>query len=279
LRWVHAALLLAYCATALAQFPPSFPGLQRPAGDPAVVERGRQIYDVHCRLCHGTDLRGGDMGGPNLLRSPLVLGDKAGETMGPVIRNGRVPEGGGRPMPPLPLPDADLDAVAEYIHSVVRAAPPQGAPPAGAAPELNLLVGDARRGERFFRVECTTSHSATADLAGIGARLTDIEQLQNSWVAGRRLGPVPATRAARQAQVTVRLSDGSTRTGRLERLDDFMVSLRSEDGVLHSHPRRGRGEVATSVSVEDPMAGHRRLWLRLTNGDMHDVTAYLATLK
>jgi cytochrome c oxidase cbb3-type subunit 3 len=287
LRFILSAMLLAASAAAQAQFlpPPAFPGLLRPPGDPIVVDRGRQIYDIHCRACHGADLRGGDMGGPNLLRSPVVLGDQSGEAIGPVIRDGRAPEGGGRPMPPLPLPQADLNAVAEYIHSVIRTAQPQGAPPASAQkPELNLLVGDARRGRRFFDSQCVSCHSASGapavgDIAGIGSRLTDIEQLQNSWVTGRRLGPPAPPKTLRRAQVKVGLKSGETVSGTLERLDDFGVVLRDATGAYRSFARRGTTATAASVVVDDPMDGHRRLWPKLTNSDMHDVTAFLATLK
>src|SRR5512139_4241788 len=71
--------------------PPTFPAQQRGPGDPQLVARGLSLYSSFCRACHGADLRGGDMGGPNLLRSQLVLNDKAGEAIGPVVRAGRVP--------------------------------------------------------------------------------------------------------------------------------------------------------------------------------------------
>src|SRR4051812_47584466 len=56
-----------------------FPKTQRPPADPAIVERGSTLYGINCRLCHGADLRGGDMGGINLLRSQLVLNDQDAE--------------------------------------------------------------------------------------------------------------------------------------------------------------------------------------------------------
>jgi len=40
-----------------------------------VIARGRSVYGISCCACHGQDLRGGDLGGPNLLRSQLVLKD------------------------------------------------------------------------------------------------------------------------------------------------------------------------------------------------------------
>ena len=59
--------------------PPRFPGAAAAAGRSGVVERGKQVYGVSCRACHGADLRGGDMGGPNLLRSAVMLNDENGE--------------------------------------------------------------------------------------------------------------------------------------------------------------------------------------------------------
>jgi len=270
-------LLVSAGAVSAAQPPPTFPAQQRPPGDPAVISRGSSLYAIQCRSCHGMDLRGGDMGGPNLLRSQLVLNDKAGEAIGPVIINGRNPPG-GKVMPPLPLPQADIEAVAEYIHSVVASAQPQGAPPAGANVELNLLVGNAKKGSRYFEAQCTSCHSPTGDLAGIGARLTNIEQLQNSWVSGRRLG-TPRTTPPRPAMVTVKFDDGSAVNGTLQRMDDFTVSLVTPDGHYRSYLRRGTLPRMTAVDVNDPMAGHRSLFAKLSDDDMHDVTAYLAALK
>ena len=67
----------------------AFPAQQRPKGDPEVIQRGRGLFAGACGPCHGADARGGQLGGPNLLRSELALNDKAGELMFPVIKNGR----------------------------------------------------------------------------------------------------------------------------------------------------------------------------------------------
>ena len=270
---------------------PNFPAHTRPDGDPAVVERCKTLYGTLCRACHGGDLRGGDIGGPNLLRSQLVLNDQAGELIGPVIREGRVPAGGGTPMPPQPqLADADLKAVAEYIHSVARTTVAQGGPPRGGEPvELNLLVGDARSGEAYFKRECAHCHSTTGDLARIGTRVTNIGQLQDSWVNGRRAagaGGAPivtsggaSTSISRTVRVTVKFADGSQQTGALNRIDDFMVAFTTDDGQYRSYLRRSGTPRVAAVQVDDPLARHRELWTKLTDKDMHDVTAYLAGVK
>src|SRR5215510_12859357 len=162
----------------------SFPAQQRKLADPAVIERGSTLYGINCRLCHGADLRGGDMGGVNLLRSPLVLNDQEGELIYPVVKNGRSPEG-RPPMPPLPLPENDVKAIAAYIHSVAARMAGQGGPPPREAPvELNILVGDAASGKRYVDANCASCHSTTGDLANVGSRYASPMSLQNAWVSG-----------------------------------------------------------------------------------------------
>ena len=96
-------------------------------------------------------LRGGDQGGPNLLRSDVVLNDQAGELIAPVVLNGQ--QGAGSSMPPIRVTQDDARAIAEYIHSVAATMRGQGSPPAGPAAVLNVLVGDAAAGRGVFRRE------------------------------------------------------------------------------------------------------------------------------
>src|ERR1044071_1781335 len=94
----------------------TFPAQQRPPGDAATINRGKTLYEIHCRLCHGADLRGGEQGGSNLLRSAVALNDQSGELLQPVIREGR--RNPGLPsMPATDLSTDDVRAIAEYIHS------------------------------------------------------------------------------------------------------------------------------------------------------------------
>ncbi len=159
----------------------TFPAQQRPPGDPAAIERGKQLYGIACRSCHGADLRGGDMGGPNLLRSDVMLNDRAGETLRPVVRGSRAATG----MPPVDLPDADITAVAAYIHSVLATAQGQGAPPKGEPVTLNVLVGDAAAGQAYFAAKCSACHSPTGDLRGIGTQGLGCDAAAGSLGRGR----------------------------------------------------------------------------------------------
>jgi cytochrome c oxidase cbb3-type subunit 3 len=263
----------------------TFPAQQRPLADPAVIENGKTLYGIHCRLCHGPDLRGGDMGGVNLLRSALVLKDQDGELVLPVVTQGRFPQGSA-PMPPLALAAADVRAVAAYIHSVAARGARQGGPPPGPPLELNIVVGDAGRGQKYFGANCASCHSATGDLSGVATRYPEPMQLQNAWVAGRagfaRFGSgapaAPATppRTPKPVTVTVTTRDGQRVDGRLDRIDDFIVALVQADGTRSTFRREGE---IPKVEIADPLEGHKKLLVKHTDGDIHDVTAYLVTLK
>ncbi len=263
----------------------TFPAQQRPPADPALVARGRGLYDVYCRACHGADLRGGDQGGPNLLRSPVALADNAGESIGPVIKTGR--QNPGMPvMPPLPLPDDDIKAVAAYVRSVLASATRQGGPPEGPPVKLNIVVGDPAAGQQYFAAKCSACHSATGDLKGLATRVSDPMQLQNFWVSGGggggrggrggRGGPPPPESKPRDVMVTVTTPAGVRAEGRLVRIDDFLVVLAESGGAQRSFPRNG--DVPT-IEIRDPLEGHKKLLLEYDDTDIHNVTAYLVTLK
>ena len=253
--------------------PATFPAQQRPPGDPEVIKRGNGLYGVYCRACHGTDLRGGDQGGPNLLRSQLVLNDQEGELILPVVQQGR--QNPGMPvMPPLPIPPDDVKAIATYIHSVTASARGQGAPPEGPPVVLNIVVGDAKAGQAYFTKTCASCHSA-ADMQGIATRVSDPMALQNYWVGG---GGGRGRGGAPPSQVTAVVTDasGQKTEGRLIRLDDFSVVVALADGTSRSFRRDGD---VPKVDVRDPREAHRKLLPLYADKDIHDVTAYLVTLK
>jgi cytochrome c oxidase cbb3-type subunit 3 len=258
------------------QQPGVFPAMQRPPADAAVVERGKGMFGVMCVACHGADARGGQLNGPNLLRSQLVLMDKDGELIGPVIQNGR-PERG---MPPMPLPPDDIKAIAEFIHSLTGASRGQGAPPPTDAPLPNIVVGNAAAGREYFAAKCGACHSADGDMKGIATRIADPKALQNSWVSGgtaggRRRAMALDGEAGSALTATLSLPSGEKVQGRLARIDDFLVTI-VQDGMLRSFRRDGD---VPRVEIADPLEGHKQLLAVLTDKDMRNVTAYLVTLK
>jgi cytochrome c oxidase cbb3-type subunit III len=270
----------------------TFPNTQRTLASPEVIERGGTLYGINCRLCHGPDLRGGDLGGVNLLRSALVLNDQEGELIYPIVHNG-VNKPGQPAMPPLPLSEEDVKAVAAYIHSVAARMAGQGGPPPGPPVELDIVVGNAAAGQKFFQANCASCHSVDGDLKGIASRFASPVQLQNAWVAGSVGGGrggrgggrgAPAAdvvdmqppRVPKPVTVVVTAADGQRYEGRLDRIDDFLVTLIQADGTPKAF-RRSRNSPA--VQITDPLEGHKKLLVKYTDKDMHDVTAYLVTLK
>lgn len=247
---------------------------QHPPADPAVVERGRALYGVNCAFCHGSDARGGE-GGPNLLRAQIVLNDKNGELISPVVQNGR-PDAG---MPKINLSTAQIADIAGFVHSfrVAGYDASRNRPP-------TVLVGDAKAGEAYFQSKCASCHSVTGDLKGIGARFDDPKLLQNFFVMpgggrGGFGGPgggggapsnIPST------TVTVTLAGNQKVEGRLGRIDDFILTLTQADGTPRTFRRDGD---TPKVEIHDPMEPHRQLLKVYTDNDIHNLTAYLVTVK
>jgi cytochrome c oxidase cbb3-type subunit 3 len=247
------------------------PGQQRPPGDPVQIARGKALYGIDCTGCHGADLRGGDLGGPNLLRSQLALSDQDGELILPIIQGSRQSQG----MPAVDMTRVDGLAVAAYVRSIVATIGRQGMPPSVGQEPPSVLAGDARAGQVYFDSKCGGCHSPVGDLKGIATRIPDPKALQNRWVAGgggRRgggSGDHPVT-------VTITQPSGERVDGRLVRIDDFLVTIAVADGTIHTLRREGE---VPKVEVRDPMKVHRDLLSAYTDQEMHDVTAYLVTLK
>jgi cytochrome c oxidase cbb3-type subunit III len=257
----------------------AFPQQTRKLAAPDVIARGKAVYSVNCTACHGSDLRGGDQGGPSLLRSLVALSDQHGELVSPIIHGARQDQG----MPALNLNDSDSVAVAEFIHSVLAGVGRQARPPGQPDPSaLNVLVGNASAGAEYFKANCASCHSVDRDLKGIGAKFDDPRNLQDAWVSGGGGGGRGGRGGGggKPSTVTVTLADGQKLEGTLVKKDDFIVALTMADGTRRSFTRNGD---VPAVVVHDPNQAHKDLGMKLAldpvNKDMHDVTAYLATIK
>jgi cytochrome c oxidase cbb3-type subunit 3 len=253
------------------------PGQQRPPGDPAQIARGKTLYGINCTSCHGADLRGGDLGGPNLLRSQVALSDRDGELIVPIIQGSRQDAG----MPAIKMSPEDGKAAAAYVRSVLETIGTQGFPPSIGQAAPSVLVGNASEGQAYFAAKCSSCHSATGDLHGIATRIPDPKALQNAWVSGGggrggRGAPAAGVPSARTVTVAVTLPSGETVEGRLILIDDFLVTVGLADGTMRTFHRDGD---VPKVDVRDPMKAHRDLLAVYTDKAMHDVTAYLVTLK
>jgi cytochrome c oxidase cbb3-type subunit 3 len=178
------------------------------------------------------------------------------------------------------MSDEDVKAVSAFIHSIVATSRGQGSPPAGPPVVLNVLVGDPAAGQNYFSAKCSACHSTTGDLAGIGARMPDAMLLQNLWVAGgtapRGRGGAGAAPSRRDVTAIVTLPSGQKIEGRLERIDDFYITVTPAGGIERTFRRDGD---VPRIEIRDPLEAHRNLLPVYTDKDIHDVTAFLAALK
>ncbi len=233
-----------------------FLGLGTPP-DAAAAERGEKLYGAHCAFCHGARANGAE--GPDLVRSALVLHDEKGEMIGPVVHGGRPDKG----MPAFSgFTNAQLYDVAEFLHMRVELTANRG-----TYQVLNVVTGIATAGEAYFKGAggCAACHSVTGDLAHIGAKMQPVD-LQQAFLYPTVPGPATAK---------VILPSGKVISGAVKRMDDFDVSLVDAAGDYHSYAR-GPG---VQVQMEDKLVAHRRLLDQYTDADMHNLTAYLVTLK
>lgn len=240
---------------------------QRTVEDPAAVDRGKAAYGANCAFCHGADTRGGD-GGPSLLRSSVVLDDEHGEGIGPVVQKGRPDRG----MPAFSMTSEQIADIAAFLHTFRVA----GYDVSRDRPE-SIVVGDAAAGGALFRTRCASCHSPEGDLRGLASRLADPRLLQQTWLMpGSVLGRgAPPPSNPRPPRVSVTLPSGAKVEGELERLDDFTVSLRQADGQRRSF----RLTDGARAEVQDPLQAHKDLLRTYTDADIHNLTAYLVTLK
>jgi cytochrome c oxidase cbb3-type subunit III len=194
----------------------------------------------------------------------------------PIIHGSRQNMG----MPAIGLSDADANAVAAYVRSVIESIQEQGAPPSAGQQAPSILFGNADEGRAYFAIKCSACHSATGDLSKIAARIPDPKRLQDAWLAGgtreEEQEPDATTSTPRTVTATITLPSGETVEGKLVRIDDFLVTLASADASQRTFRRTGD---TPKVVIHDPLKTHRDMLSQYTDKDIHDVTAYLVTLK
>jgi cytochrome c oxidase cbb3-type subunit 3 len=234
------------------------PGTQ-PSAPPEQVQAGQRVFAARCGFCHGRDAMGGETG-PNLTRSTLVQDDATGARIEALLREGRPDKG----MPAFRLTDADVAAVIAFIRDQTSKASLPGA--RRSVEPADLQSGDAERGRRYFNGpgRCATCHSPGGDFAGIARRLQGLELLQ------RMLYPAKSTAAI----VTVTTRAGETVRGALAYRDEFTIALTDASGAYRSWPTHD-----VTFAVDNPLDAHVEQLGKYTDDDMHDVLAYLQTLR
>jgi mono/diheme cytochrome c family protein len=227
--------------------------------DREAAARGAPVFQQNCAFCHGPQARGAT--GPNLITSDVVLGDDRGEHLVPWLKQGR-PEKG---MPAFKsMQDGQLKDIAEFLHLQVEEVANRG-----AYHLLNILVGDRVKGQAYVQAHCLSCHTAET-FARIGSRFRSAEQLQRGWI-----WPSRSSNAKLAVTASVKTPDGATMAGRVVQVSDFRITLVDSAGGKHAIDR----EAGVQVDIHDPLAAHEQIIMTLANDDMHNVTAYLESLK
>ncbi len=230
-----------------------------PEPDRAAAARGAPLFQQNCGFCHGPQARGAE--GPSLITSDVVLGDDHGEHLVVFLKNGRPDKG----MPSFAgLPDNQLKDIAEFLHLQVEEVANRG-----SYHVLNILVGDPAKGQAYVAAKCMSCHTADT-FAHIASKFRSPDQLQRGWVWPTR----PADNSL-AITATVKTADGATVTGRVTQVSDFRITVVDGSGQTHVM-ERGAG---VDVQMSDPLSPHQAMVMTLKNDDMHNVTAYLETLK
>jgi len=237
-----------------------------PAGQ---IRQGEVTFGAQCGFCHGKDAAGGESG-PDLTRSELIAQDNHGDKAGPTIRAGR-PNAG---MPAFGnLKEDELNAIVAFLHSQMDKFAALGGGRRSVEP-ADLATGNAAAGRAYFNGEgkCSSCHSATGDLAGIGKRLEGLNLLRRMLYPGG--GRPGSGSGAAQSRATFTLPSGQTVVAPVVAEDDFSVTVLDPVGARQTYQRS-----AVKVKIDDPLAAHFDLLGKYTDADMHNVYAYLETLQ
>jgi len=228
------------------------------------VRAGEVRFGAQCGFCHGKDAAGGESG-PDLTRAELVARDVHGDKVGPVIRAGRPNTG----MPSFKdLSEDDLNAIVAFLHSQMDKSAELGGGRRSVDP-ADLATGNAAAGREYFNGngKCSSCHSASRDLAGIGKRLQGLNLL-------RRILYPSGNPGSTQSRATFLLPSGQTVVAPVAAEDEFTVTVLDPLGTRQTYQRS-----AVKVKIDDPLSAHFDQLAIYTDADMHNVYAYLETLK
>lgn len=241
----------------------------KPLVDSVAADRGKTVWVAECVTCHGPLARGTDSG-PNLLRSLVFLRDRYGSEIGPYLKKGHPLQSG---KPASSLSDAQITDIAHFLRKQLNDTL-RGSP---VFTVQKFKSGDPKAGEEFFNGagKCSGCHSPQKDLAGIASRYetVDIQQrmLFPGGGRGRRGGAPPAS----AVRATVTPQGAEAVSGVLIYMDDFVVSLQEPNGTYRSFRRTP----SLKIDKTDPLEAHRALLDTISDKNIHDLVAYLETLR
>ncbi|HKV82561.1 MAG TPA: c-type cytochrome [Candidatus Sulfotelmatobacter sp.] len=230
---------------------------------PSLVQQGAALFRQDCSFCHGRDATGGESG-PDLTRSKLVAADVNGNKIASVVRSGRPDKG----MPPFDRTDQQIASLVAFIHTQQNALAQDRRKGKGGRKGVDpedLQTGNVEAGRKYFEGAggCAGCHSPTGDLAGIASRFNGLE-LEEQMLYPRHA----------KSKVTVRLASGQEIPGTLAYLDEFTVGLTNAEGVYQSWRTRD-----VHYKLDAPVEAHLDLFNKYTDDDVHNLMAYLQTLR
>ena len=255
--------LLSYLATT----PSITPVIAAPAGNrrgpqlTGEAAAGSALFLQNCAFCHGRDAMGGETG-PDLTQSKLVLTDTDGSKMSQVVREGRnEPD---KKMPAFQFSSQELNTLVAFIRAREAAAAAMKGGRRGVE-VADLQTGNAEAGRKYFNGAggCAKCHSPTGDLAGLARKYQGL-QLEE-----RMLYPRNA-----KSTVAVTLPSGEKISGTLAYLDEFTVGLKDSGGTYHSWAVEN-----VKYKVDSPVEAHVEQFPKYTDDDVHNLMAYLQTLR
>jgi len=127
--------------------------------DPALIDRGGEVFQAACAACHGTRGEGGS--GPGIADGPAVRGIELAY-LDMTVRTGR-----------MPIPDRDVGIYADRLSEEERVAlvayAQERLEVTGEIPTVE--PGHAARGQELYVRNCAACHGAAADGGISGARV------------------------------------------------------------------------------------------------------------
>ena len=223
------------------------------------VKAGNALFHQNCAFCHGRDAMGGETG-PDLTSSKLVMGDKTGEKIAAVVREGRP----NNKMPGFNFSGQEIESLVAFIRAREAAAAAHPGGRRGVAVE-DLQTGNAKAGKQYFEGAggCVKCHSAHGDLAGVATRYEGL-QLERMMLFPRDA----------KSTVTVALHSGERVSGTLAYRDEFTIALRDASGAYRSWATN-----RVHFTVDSPVDAHVKQFSKYTDEDVHNLMAYLQTLR
>jgi mono/diheme cytochrome c family protein len=272
--------------------PPAVAQIARsPVVDQAAHDRGRALWASHCIDCHGSQARGSDTG-PNIIRTKVVNFDRsatvAGSVLGPFLKAGHPTQS---KKPSASFTEDEVVGLANFLRQRVNDTM-RGSPLFTVG---DIVVGDPKAGEAYFNGDggCAACHNATTrNLAGVATRIPEPVDLQQRMLfpggGGRGRGgrgappaaPAGGGRAAAAVDrnaitVTITPASGAPMSGVLVEESDFYITMRDSDGAV----RVVRRTPGLKVTKTNPLQAHIDLLDRVSDKQIHDLVAYLETLK